>query len=301
MKLNSFLSCAVASVALAISASCAAQEASSDTMPAGAQPGPALWQVSDEDTNVYLFGTVHVLPKDVDWFDGRIERAFNASDELVTEIGLDDMAGMQQVITEKAMLQGDRTLRELMTDENRQQYEAALGQFGIPAQTLDRMEPWMAAMTLSILPLQASGYSPDSGVEMALNGRSSGKTKASLETIEEQIGLFDTLPMDAQLTYLDEVVEAIPETPETLKQMIAEWLEGDAARLAEMMNDEVDDPALYARLLTDRNANWAEWIDQRMASPGNVFVAVGAGHLAGEGSVQEMLEEREYEVKRVWE
>jgi uncharacterized protein YbaP (TraB family) len=68
-----------------------------------------------------------------------------------------------------------------------------------------------------------------------------------------------------------------------------------------MLNDEVDDPALYARLLTDRNANWAEWIDERMASPGNLFIAVGAGHLAGSGSVQEQLGERGYEVERVWE
>ena len=302
MQLKPFLSCALASVALAFSASCAAQEATvAETMPAGAQPGPALWQVSDEDTNVYLFGTVHVLPKNVEWFDGRIERAFNSSDELVTEIALDDAAGMQQVITEKAMLQGEETLRELMTDEDRQQFEAALGQFGIPPQTFDRMEPWMAAMTLSILPLQASGYSAESGVELALGGRASDKTRGALETIEEQIGLFDTLPMDAQLTYLDETVEAIPEGPAKLQQMIAEWLEGDADRLAEMMNDEMDDPELYARLLTDRNANWAEWVDERMASPGNIFVAVGAGHLAGSGSVQEMLEERGYEVKRVWE
>ena len=302
MKLKTLLAGACASLALALSSACAAQEATStDTMPAGAQPGPALWEITDEDTTIYLFGTVHVLPKDIDWLDGRIEAAFDSSDELVTEVGLDDMAGMQQVIGEKAMLEGEQSLRDLMTDENRQEYEAALGNFGIPPQTLDRMEPWMAAMTLSVLPLQAAGYSPESGVELALNGRASDKGRASLETIEQQIDLFDKLPMDAQLIYLDETVEAIPETAGTVQMMIAEWLKGDAVSLAEMMNEEMQDPALYQRLLTDRNANWAEWIDQRMASPGTVFLAVGAGHLAGKGSVQEMLETRGFEVKRVWE
>jgi len=302
MTLKTCFTCACAWIALAFSSACVAQEAAgTQAVPAAAQPGPALWQIADEDTTIYLFGTVHVLPKDVDWFDGRIERAFNSADEMVTEIGLDDMAGMQQVIADKAMLQGDKSLRDLMTEENRAQYEAALGTFGVPPQALDRMEPWMAAMTLSVLPLQASGYRSESGVELSLNSRAAGKTKASLETIEQQIDLFDTLPMDAQLTYLDETVEAIPETAFTLKQMIAEWLEGDAVTLAEMMNDEMDDPALYQRLLTDRNANWAEWVDQRMDSAGTVFLAVGAGHLAGTGSLQEMLERRGYKVKRIRE
>ena len=307
MQFRTLCVSAAASVALAFSGACSAQQASSTDVPAtdaasaNAASGPALWRIADDDTTIYLFGTVHVLPEGVDWFDGRIESAFDASDEFITEVGLDDMEGMQQVIGEKAMLQGEETLRELMTEENRAQYEAALGNFGIPPQTFDQMEPWMAAMTLSVLPLQASGYTPETGVELSLNGRASEKTKGSLETVEEQIGLFDTLPMEAQLTFLDETVEAIPDTATMIKTMVAEWLEGDADALALLMNEEMDDPALYQRLLTDRNANWAEWIDQRMASPGTVFMAVGAGHLAGAGSVQEMLKERGYEVGRVSE
>ena len=63
-----------------------------ETPPAGAVPGPALWRVTDADTTIYLFGTVHALPQGKEWFDARIERAFAASDEMVTEVDLSDQA-----------------------------------------------------------------------------------------------------------------------------------------------------------------------------------------------------------------
>ena len=157
-------------------------------------------------------------------------------------------------------------------------------------------------MTLSLLPLLRSGYDTQSGVEQSLNGKA-GETKrrAALETIEEQVALFDTLPQEAQLAFLDETVEKLPEATTTLDAMVAEWLKGDAVELANMLNAEMTDPVLYDRLLTARNANWAGWIESRLAQPGTVFVAVGAGHLAGRGSVQEQLEERGLRVKRIWQ
>jgi len=300
------IACASTALSLALSgASCARDMAGVETVPADAQPadvqpGPALWKLADEDTTIYLFGTVHVLPQGRDWYDTRIERAFTAADELVFEIEVEDTAGMQQVITDKARLAGERSLRELMTPEDRAQFETVLDGFGLAPETFDRMEPWMAAMTLSVLPLTKAGYSTESGVEMALTGRATDKTRSALETIEQQIAVFDTLPMDAQLAYLDHTVEAVPKTSDDVGRMVAEWLEGDADTLAAMMNEEMDDPELYRRLLTDRNARWAGWIGQRMDLPGTVFVAVGAGHLAGTGSVQDLLKERGFEVTRVW-
>ena len=115
-----------------------------------------------------------------------------------------------------------------MTPENRQQFEAALVGLGLPVEALDRMEPWMAALTLSLLPLLRQGYQTESGVEMALAARAGGKQRGALETIAQQIDLFDGMPMDAQLTFLDKTVEAMPEAKTSLDAMVAEWIEGDA-------------------------------------------------------------------------
>jgi uncharacterized protein YbaP (TraB family) len=297
MKLKRFLASAAAALSLGTSAC-----ASVDTPPAGAVPGPALWQVADKDTTIYLFGTVHALPQTTMWFDGRIERAFDASDELVTEVDLSNPAALQQALLRAGLLPEGQTLRSLMTDENRMEYEAALVTLGVPIESYDRLEPWLASVTLSLLPLVRQGYDPQSGVEIALGGKA-GETKkrGALESVEQQIALFDGLPLEAQLAFLDETVAAIPEAKTSLDAMVAEWLEGDAVELAALLNAEMTDPELSARLLTQRNANWAGWIENRLEQPGRVFIAVGAGHLAGRGSVQERLKQRGLRVKRVWQ
>ncbi|HYD24277.1 MAG TPA: TraB/GumN family protein [Croceibacterium sp.] len=271
-----------------------------ETPPPGAVAGPALWRVADKDTTIYLFGTVHALPKDKEWFDARIARAFAASDALVTEVDISDAAGSAQALQSAGMLPEGQSLRAMMSDEDRMEYEAALVGLGLPVEALDRLEPWFAAMTLSLLPLLRSGYDTQSGVEMSLGGKAEGKTRGALESLDQQIMLFDGLPVGAQLAFLDETIEKMDQATTTLDAMVAEWVEGDAAELANLMNAELTDPVLYARLLTERNANWAGWIERRLDQPGTVFIAVGAGHLAGAGSVQEQLRRRGVKVTRVW-
>ena len=262
-------------------------------------PGPALWSLSDEDTTIYLFGTIHVLPEGETWYNGRISTAFDASDELVFEISMDDMEGAAQAMAGVAMLPEGQTLRSLMTDENRAEYEAALEGLGIPAAALDPIEPWAATLNLSMLPLLQSGWQPDAGVEMVLREQGETKQRSALETVEEQVALFDTLPMDAQLELLDATVENLDQMVPSLETMKAEWLEGDAEALGELLNAAMDNPELYERLLVNRNRNWVDWIEARMDAPGTVFIAVGAGHLAGEGSVQSLLAERGLTVERI--
>lgn len=289
-----------AAATLALSG-CATPAARAEVPPPGAVPGPALWQVADADTTIYLFGTVHALPEGKPWFDGRVERAFTAADEMVTEVDVRDQSASAAAMQQAGMLPEGQSLRELMTPDNRMEFEAALVALGLPVEALDRMEPWMATLTMSLLPLLRQGYQTESGVEFALSSRAADKRRDALETVAEQIDLFDSMPMDAQLTFLDKTVEAMPEAKLSLDAMVGEWIEGDAEALAALLNSELDDPVLYQRLLTQRNANWAGWIEQRLQQPGTVFIAVGAGHLAGAGSVQDQLKARGLTVERIWE
>jgi uncharacterized protein len=286
---------AVTAVTLSL-AGCATVE----TPPRDAVPGPALWALSDEDTTIYLFGTVHALPRDREWFDARIARAFAEADKLVTEVDLTDVTGASQAMQVAGTLPEGQNLRQMMSGEDREKFEAAMVSLGLPVQALDRMQPWLAAMTLAMLPLIQRGYDPQSGVEIALGSRAEGKQRAALESVDEQIALFAGLPHEAQLAFLGQTVEQVPRSANGIDAMVAEWIKGDAEALARLLNAELTDPVLYERLLTQRNARWAEWIEQRMDQPGTVFVAVGAGHLAGRGSVQDHLKARGLKVRRIW-
>jgi uncharacterized protein YbaP (TraB family) len=306
MTLRNTISASVAALALLAGVPALADahmdKASTETaLPAGPE-GPALWKVADEDTTIYLFGTVHVLPADLEWYDAEIDEALRASDTIVTELKMDPQseAAMQQLAMQEGMFTDGTTLRTLLTDEQKAAYEAAVATIGAPPEAFDPFEPWMAGLTLTMVPVLQAGYDPNSGVDKVIISKAGDRTQEALETAEFQLGIFDSLPQDKQVEFLMEAVEAMPKAKEVLDSMVAEWAEGDAEELAAVMNENMSDPALAEALLYARNAAWAEWIDTRLDStPGTVFVAVGAGHLAGEKSVQDYLAERDIETRRV--
>ncbi|MDJ0641958.1 MAG: TraB/GumN family protein [Erythrobacter sp.] len=263
--------------------------------------GPALWKVADEDTTIYLFGTIHALPKEIEWFDAEIAEALTSSQAVVTEIKMDpgSEAAMQQLAISKGLLPPETTLRSLLTPEQTASYETAMTKLGLPAEAFDRLEPWMAALSLTMLPLMQQGYSPDAGVDKVILSKAGDKEQQALETAEFQIGIFDGLPQESQITFMMEAAEGIDEVKGVLDKMVAEWIEGDADALAAIMNEGMTDPMVAEKLLYERNKNWAEWIDTRLDSPGTIFIAVGAGHLAGEKSVQDYLAERGIATDRV--
>lgn len=294
MKLAKLLAAATAPLALLAAQPALAQDA-------GAAPGPAMWKVADEDTTIYLFGTVHVLPQGVEWYDATIEQALTSADIVVTEIKMDPAseAQMQQLSMQKGMLPAGTTLRSLLDADQTKMFSDAMNKIGIPAEAFDPFKPWMAGLTFTVLPLMQQGYSPEAGVEKVLLSKVPDKAQGALETVEFQLGIFDGMDQDAQIKFMLEAADGMDEAVPMLNRMVAEWVKGDADALAAVMNEGMTDPAVADALLYSRNATWAEWIGKRLDEPGTVFIAVGAGHLAGEKSVQDYLGQKGITVSRV--
>ncbi len=254
---------------------------------------PALWQVKDEDTTIYLFGTVHVLKPGTEWFRGGIKQAFDASDELVLEIvEPEDPQAMAATMAHTALAHDGVKLSDRLDADMRGKYQAAMAANGLPWQMFEPFNPWMAGMALAVKPLEKLGYQADLGAEKTLTSaaKAAGKKIGALETVEQQLGYFAGLPMDSQVKFLNATVEGLPDMDKEFSRLIAHWQEGDPDKLAAEMNESLEaTPELAQVLLIQRNMNWAKWIKERLAHPGTVFIAVGAGHLAGKGSVQEQL------------
>lgn len=264
---------------------------------------PALWVVKDEDTTIYLFGTVHVLKPGLSWFDTAIQKAFDSSDQLMLELVLpEDQAEVMKTTMPLAIDQSGTPLSSRLSEDERTAYLATMQRFGLPAAQFDMFKPWFAGMTLSIVPLTALGFDPEEGVEKMLTrfAKNSGKPVAGLETLEEQLGFFDSLSETAQLGFLNAVVRDVDKMGPMLDRLVELWAKGDPDGLAALMNESMaTSPELAAALLYDRNARWAEQLKARMDQPGTVFVAVGAGHLAGEKSVQDYLKDHGLTATRV--
>lgn len=270
-----------------------------------AAPAPALWLVKDADTRIYLFGTVHVMKPGIDWFRGPVKAAFDRSGELVLEIiEPDDPQALAATIGRLALASDGVKLSDRLPEEARAPYQAAMTANGLPWQTFETFNPWMAGITLSVAPLERLGYQNQLGAEKILRKAAldAGKTIEALEAVEQQIGFFAGLPMPQQVMFLTATVEGLPEVEKEFGDLLTYWQAGQPDKLAQSMNESLEaTPELAQVLLIGRNADWAKWIKARLERPGTAFVAVGAGHLAGKGSVQEQLKTLGVRAKRVKE
>jgi hypothetical protein len=266
-----------------------------------ANPNPPLWVMKDDDTIIYLFGTIHFLKPDVDWFDDLIKVSFDQSDELVLEVEDLSPAETLTLVRQLAIDQSGKSLRSKLSPETRAAYEAVLNTLGLPLESFDPNKPWFAATNLSLIPLIKDGYRQDIGAEAVLRSaaRAAGKPVIALETTEQQLRLFDSLPADTQLSYLELTVKSAAQLVYSTDQALVHWARGDTDGLARWVIDGIGDEITYNVLLRNRNADWADQLSVRMTKPGTVFVAVGAGHLIGRDSVQKMLIERGFKVERI--
>ena len=271
--------------------------------PARPDADPAMWVLKDDDTTIYLFGTFHGLDGKTDWFNDEVKAAFDASDEVVVEaIMPEDQAAMQPLIVKYAVDATGKTLTSKLSAEMKTKYEKTMAGIGIPAQAFEPLEPWFVTMALTAVAGQKIGLKPEHGADVTITraAKAAGKNVAELEGAEWQLSLFDKMPEDKQIVQLGQTLDAVPEMGPQLTQMLASWSKGDVEALATMMNASLNEtPELYKMIFSDRNATWADWIQKRMDQPGTVFLAVGAGHLAGQDSVQDMLVKKGLKAEKV--
>lgn len=264
---------------------------------------PALWKVSDGDTTIWMFGTVHMLPPGTVWLTGPVAQAADSADEITTEILDPGGTATRAAVAAHALLPAGSSLAAGLPAATRSAMDQRLATLGLTPMQFDRFKPWYAAVALSSLPLLRRGFDPANGVEAALEAREAqrGVRRSAIETPESQLGVFDTLPVASQNAYLTEVLTDFDKIEPDIDAMFRAWGKGDAEELARLMNEDSakDDPLLTQRLILDRNAALARWIKARLDRPGRVLVAVGAGHLAGPGSVQEDLAAMGLHVERV--
>jgi uncharacterized protein YbaP (TraB family) len=294
-----------AAAALGIAATAAGcSSAATTAASSGPAPRPALWQVADKDTTIYLFGTIHLLPEQYQWRTAKFNEAVNRSNGLVVETIIDpaNPAPLAQAMAQLGLGANLPPLANRVPAEKRAALEAAIRSSGYPAAVFDRMETWAAAVTLLGTQFKSLGLQGEDGVETTLRNSftSSGKPIGQLETNAEQLGFFDRLPEQAQRDLLLSALDDPSGARKEFDAMLASWARGDVGAIARSFNEEMaSSPPLKDALLTQRNRNWAGWIERRMAQPGTVLVAVGAGHLAGSGSVLDLLEKRGLKVTRV--
>jgi uncharacterized protein YbaP (TraB family) len=276
-----------------------------DTVQAPA-PRPAIWLLADEDTRIYLFGTIHMLPPGLQWRSAAFENVVREADELVLEVAEDPDTDQVAAIAPLIMRDQPLSILERVSPERRQGLRELIQSLGMPVESFDGLQTWAAAMTLAVTGLTQALAGPDgspedvTGVEdeLRVDFLQSGRPISGVEDGPQQLGFLSGLSPATQREMLEEMVDGYARGDSDFGELSEEgWLRGDTADIAAEMEEM---PAeLFDVLVTRRNAAWTGWLIERLQRPGTVLFAVGAGHLAGRDSVQSMLADRGLTVTRL--
>jgi len=259
-----------------------------------------MWLVEDQDTRIYLLGTMHALPRGTDWDEGKVADAIEAADELVLELSPDELAAAGNVFQELAPRKGPLAI------EARLQGKALIGYRALETSGRDfgaeGLDDWAVMVLMGQRVAQNARLSPADGVETGLTEKfeAAGKPIGGLETARGQLMLFERLDPAVQRALLTRAAEESGTAVKDVGALTAAWGRGDVAALEKVINEDVDSvPAARTAIITDRNRRWSAWAKRRMLQPGTVLMAVGAGHLVGTDGVPTMLEAEGLKVTRV--
>jgi uncharacterized protein YbaP (TraB family) len=260
-----------------------------------------LWEISKPgQQSSWLFGTIHSEDPDVVKLPAPVRLAFDASNSVVLEI-LMDADAMKYSSTAMLMLDG-RTLVDLVGMPLYTKVAAAIATRGVPELVLNRMKPWAAAVTLST-PVLETGEVLDRVLYQ--DAVTQGKVLHGLETMQEQLDLFDSMPEADQIVLLKDAVDNFEALDAMQAELLSAYKQRDLGRLlaindASMQRGDqrlADD--FQRRLVDDRNQHMAERM-QPYLQQGRAFVAVGALHLPGKAGLLERLQQQGYTVTRVY-
>jgi uncharacterized protein YbaP (TraB family) len=257
--------------------------------PAAAEP--AIWLVQSPTAKIYLFGTMHILPKKIEWLGPRTKAAFDASGTLFEEADVGMVQPQALAHFMKDATSPDIDLWQLLPPKSADKFRALLRTCHLPVNVVQHFRPWYAAMMPTVCQIMNEGnFTTKDGPEAIFIARAKqqGKKIDFFETADEQMALLSGSPENVQLAELEQAIDESDDG--SLDAMEKSWAAGDVGEIARLVvKTRHENEDFYQVLFVRRNAKFAARIAALLRGQGTVFVAIGAGHLAGPDSVQAQL------------
>jgi uncharacterized protein len=272
-----------------------------------ASAAPALWKVTDDDSSVWLFGSVHILDANVEWRTPAFDAALAGADQVYFELLLNSagLGELTQIAAVKGFLPPDQTLSGLLSKDQNKRLDQVLGKLGLDRAFIEPMRPWMAGLMISTFAMQQSGEAGaatfQSGVESQLQAEVADERERGLETPAEQMEILSTGTVEEQAAALMDTIAQLDQANAAFGGVIDAWLAGDMDSVqAEIVASvgTLDSPQ-YQLLITDRNRRWTGKIVELLDEDIEAMIVVGAAHLAGPVGLPALLAEETFTVERV--
>ena len=262
------------------------------------------WKATGKGGTIYLVGSIHVMSPSFYPLNPALDAAFNDSDLLVEEVDLAEMVDptTQMSMLTRGMLPSGQSLDTLLTPATLALVKKATGDLGSAGAALMRFKPWMLAIALQGRELMKAGFDPALGLDQHFYDEAKAGAKAvqGLETVDYQISHFDGMTLEQQDRMLAETLKELETETAAVGKLGDAWKGGDVAAIEKIaLADLKSDPAMYQRLLVERNRNWMPRIEALFARRGRALVVVGAAHLVGPDGLIAMLKAKGYTVEQL--
>ena len=260
-----------------------------------------VWVVKDKDSEVVLFGSIHVLPPGLDWAPPVLDRALRTADDIWFELPIDSKteAETAALATQVGVMPPDGSLFRLLTPQDAGLMSKVAAALDVSPALLDRLQPWLAEIALAGGAYRKVGADAASGVEKTIGAMATPRaTRKAFETPAEQIALLSGGTMAEQIASLRETMHELDEQPDEFTTLVRAWVDGDIAALDHEALAPIrkSSPAIFKRLVSDRNARWTQVLNARLKGHGRTVVVVGIGHLIGPDGVPARLRALGYSV-----
>jgi len=267
--------------------------------------GALLWRIEHADKknrvrSSYIFGTIHIDNEKVMDIPDTLLHRLIAADTLMLELELNDDGSVDML--RKMLFTDGRNLTQVIGEQSFKDVSEALIKSGnrLPIDVLTLLKPW-AAMLLLIKPENKSGTFLDK--KLSQLARSAGVSVQGLETVSEQLSVFDDIEIDDQVSLLQSAMDTLDEKDQAFQQMLDAYLSGDLERLVSVSDSQLPKDQRLAnlintKLITERNQLMFNRMQDNLLA-GNTFIAIGALHLAGEQGLLEKLKKAGYRLTRI--
>ena len=262
-----------------------------------------LWEITGNGlkSKSYLFGTIHVIPKEDFFYPKNTEEVLKQSESIFFEVDMDKMNDMTTMfsVLDKIMMNDDMKLQDLLSESEYNVIKEYFNETGLPMMVIDRFKP-MISQVLADPSIQASsmknGDIKSYEMELMELAKSDKKKIGGLETIEFQLSRFDSIPYIDQAKYLYQTIASANTGQDELKKLVEIYKSQNLNLLGKAINeDENGLNSFLDILLNERNKKWIPIIEKNMKI-NSCFFAVGAGHLVGDKGLINLLRRNSYTV-----
>ena len=272
------------------------------TLAGPAVAAPAIWEVRDDDSAIWLFGSISSVPEGMEWHTQFFDDLLAGANKVVFEsdTGREKSGTIGAAALAHGLYTDGTLLTDLLDSDTELTLRQAVERTGAPFGVIQPMRPWFAASVIYVGTQVAYGFG-DPNVADQIQSALPSERRLFLETIEEALSLMDDIPDDEQLAMLDATLAELDTIPKKTGKLASNWAAGTPENVAKAFLWDASgfSQAFAERVVYPRHRRWVGDIEAMLRSNQENLIIVGTANLIGDQGLIDLLSDAGYSVERV--